>query len=145
MTARHRAPRPAPHAIDRGQLAAGLLMVLASIALIVLLVTDLPSSPRRLSLAEGAIAPAPSSSLADFGGPAGIPGPPDPSTGITGPPDRIVAPVQTPRQYVIKQGDTLTGIAAQLVVPLAQLEATNTATIGGNPNLIHPGQILALP
>lgn len=56
------------------------------------------------------------------------------------------APAPAPRTYTVKRGDTLSGIASsQGVGSWRTLYDTNKATIGSNPNLIKPGQVLTLP
>jgi LysM repeat protein len=49
--------------------------------------------------------------------------------------------------YVVQQGDTLSGIAAQLSVRggWPALYAANRSLIGSDPNVIHPGSVLVLP
>ncbi|MDO8617192.1 MAG: LysM domain-containing protein [Dehalococcoidia bacterium] len=55
-------------------------------------------------------------------------------------------PPQADRTYTVQPGDTLSGIAAQLGLPGWQrLYEANAATIGPDPNLIHPGQVLVVP
>lgn len=44
--------------------------------------------------------------------------------------------------YTVQRGDTLSSIAKRLGVPLADLYSANRAVIGGNINLIRPGQLL---
>jgi len=50
-------------------------------------------------------------------------------------------------EYVVQQGDTLSGIAAQLSVRggWPALYAANRSLIGPDPNVIHPGSVLVLP
>jgi len=50
-------------------------------------------------------------------------------------------------KYVVQQGDTLSGIAAQLGVRggWPALYAANRSLIGPDPNVIHPGSILVIP
>ncbi|MFE6748817.1 transglycosylase family protein [Kitasatospora purpeofusca] len=45
--------------------------------------------------------------------------------------------------YVVKSGDTLSGIAAKFGLDTAGLHARNIKAIGANPNLIFPGQTLS--
>ncbi len=67
--------------------------------------------------------------------------------------DRLEAEVRTlgpptpqPRTYTVKPGDTLSGIAAALGLPnWRMLYEANRDVIGGNPNLIRPGQVLVVP
>ncbi|WWQ63389.1 transglycosylase family protein [Streptomyces sp. Q6] len=47
--------------------------------------------------------------------------------------------------YVVRSGDTLGGIAAAHGVRWKRLYAVNAAVIGGDPDLIRPGQRLLLP
>ncbi|MGF1429552.1 LysM peptidoglycan-binding domain-containing protein [Kitasatospora sp. LaBMicrA B282] len=59
------------------------------------------------------------------------------------------APAQPQRaatggSYTVKSGDTLSAIAAAHGTSVAALHAANAQTIGGNPDLIMPGQQLAL-
>ena len=66
-------------------------------------------------------------------------------TATPGPP-----PVPTPRQeqrYVVREGDTLSGIASDKHVRggWPALYKANKKAIGGNPNLIFPGQVLRVP
>ncbi len=53
---------------------------------------------------------------------------------------------QAPSRYTVAPGDTLSGIAAALGTPggWPALYAANKSTIGGNANLILPGQVLKL-
>ncbi|MFB7618724.1 transglycosylase family protein [Kitasatospora sp. NPDC056181] len=46
--------------------------------------------------------------------------------------------------YTVKSGDTLSDIAAKFGTDTASLHAKNARTIGGNPDLIFPGQTLSL-
>jgi LysM repeat protein len=66
---------------------------------------------------------------------------------------RVQAPVQAPAKssgstasgsYTVKAGDTLSKIAAAHGANWHSLYAANKSTIGGNPNLIFPGQVLHL-
>ena len=53
-----------------------------------------------------------------------------------------------PREYTVVPGDSLSEIAARQLGNEARWEeiyALNRAEIGGDPNLIHPGQVLTLP
>jgi LysM repeat protein len=59
------------------------------------------------------------------------------------------APTQSPRtasgaSYTVKSGDTLSAIAAAKGTTWQKLYAANTGTVGSNPNLIFPGQVLAV-
>lgn len=94
-------------------------------------------------------------------GPAGPAGPPGSSSGshlpasgpgskttlpgkITGPPVAKPKPAPVSHTYSVKPGDNLSKIAASLHISggWQTLYAKNKATIGKNPNLIHPGQKL---
>ena len=56
------------------------------------------------------------------------------------------APPSGPATYTVQAGDTLSGIAQKLGLAGWQaLYDANRATIGGNPNVIKPGQVLAVP
>jgi LysM repeat protein len=57
---------------------------------------------------------------------------------------RATSPART---YVVQQGDTLSGIAAQLSVRggWPALYAANRSLIGPDPNIINPGTVLVLP
>jgi LysM repeat protein len=62
----------------------------------------------------------------------------------------VATPVRTTsltRKYVVQQGDTLSGIAAQLGVRggWPALYAANRPLIGSDPNIINPGTVLVLP
>jgi LysM repeat protein len=62
----------------------------------------------------------------------------------------VATPVRTTsptRKYVVQQGDTLSGIAAQLGVRggWPALYAANRPLIGPDPNIINPGTVLVLP
>lgn len=53
---------------------------------------------------------------------------------------------QTPvKSYAVKSGDTLSKIAAKYGVTVSKLHEKNRGVIGGNPNLIFPGQNLIIP
>ena len=86
-------------------------------------------------------------------GPAGPPGPPGKSIvgprgprGPAGPPGSGPAPTPTGRTYTVKGGDTLSGIAAKYgIADWRTLYNANRAVIGGDPNLIRPGQVLRIP
>ncbi len=56
------------------------------------------------------------------------------------------APPPGPATYTVKAGDTLSGIAQKLGLGGWQaLYDANRATIGSNPNVIKPGQVLVMP
>jgi LysM repeat protein len=68
--------------------------------------------------------------------------------------DRLSADVQSlkggapaaPRRYTVRPGDTLSGIAAAHGLPdWHRLYEANRSVIGGDPNLIRPGQVLLVP
>ncbi|UKZ04287.1 LysM peptidoglycan-binding domain-containing protein [Streptomyces viridifaciens] len=46
--------------------------------------------------------------------------------------------------YTVRSGDTLSGIAAKFGVDTDSLYGKNVRTIGGNPDLIFPGQALTV-
>ncbi|WUS68967.1 LysM peptidoglycan-binding domain-containing protein [Kitasatospora sp. NBC_01246] len=46
--------------------------------------------------------------------------------------------------YTVKSGDTLSDIAAKFSTDTASLHAKNVKAIGGNPDLIFPGQTLSV-
>ncbi|MGW4383648.1 transglycosylase family protein [Kitasatospora sp. NPDC004531] len=48
------------------------------------------------------------------------------------------------KTYTVKSGDTLSKIAAGLGVDWHSLYNNNTGVVGGNPNLIFPGQVLSV-
>ena len=52
------------------------------------------------------------------------------------------APLKFPFRYVIKQGDTLSGLADRFLVPQAKIMAANNIS---NPNFIRVGQELIIP
>ncbi|GAA4869603.1 transglycosylase family protein [Kitasatospora terrestris] len=56
------------------------------------------------------------------------------------------APVNTSKggTYTVKSGDTLSKIAASQGVDWHTLYNNNTGVVGGNPNLIYPGQVLSV-
>ena len=59
--------------------------------------------------------------------------------GLRGPPSG-------PATYTVRAGDTLSGIAQRLGLSGWQaLYDANRATIGSNPNVIKPGQVLVMP
>lgn len=54
----------------------------------------------------------------------------------------------TPSTYTVKSGDCLYNISRKLLGDGAKwntLYTANKSTIGGNPNLIYPGQVLSIP
>jgi LysM repeat protein len=75
-------------------------------------------------------------------GPVGKPGP------VSKPPAKrpVVGKPAQPGKYTVRPGDTLSGIASRFSVSggWQSLYKLNQHTIGGNPNLIHPGQRLTL-
>lgn len=48
------------------------------------------------------------------------------------------------KTYTVKSGDTLSGIASKYRTTWQKLYEKNKATIGNNPNLIKPGQVLKI-
>lgn len=54
------------------------------------------------------------------------------------------APEQTGRRYTVVSGDTLSAIAAARGMRWQNIWTENLSVIGGNPNLIFPGQRLVL-
>lgn len=60
----------------------------------------------------------------------------------TGPNKR---PGNTTRRYTVQRGDNLTKIAARYKTDWHKIYAANRSIIGSNPNLIKPGQVLAIP
>jgi LysM repeat protein len=56
-------------------------------------------------------------------------------------------PATAPARYVVRPGDTLSGIAAALDVRggWQALYETNRTVIGADPDVIHPGTVLVLP
>lgn len=54
----------------------------------------------------------------------------------------------SPNQYTVKSGDTLSGIAEHFYHDANKwpdIYRANRTLIGGNPDLIHPGQVLTIP
>lgn len=54
----------------------------------------------------------------------------------------------SPNQYIVKPGDTLSAIAEHFYHNAARwpdIYRANRTLIGGDPNLIHPGQVLTVP
>nr|DAJ39000.1 MAG TPA: LysM [Caudoviricetes sp.] len=49
------------------------------------------------------------------------------------------------RTYTVQRGDTLSGIAARYGTSWHNIYNANRGIIGGNPNLIRPGQNLTIP
>lgn len=49
------------------------------------------------------------------------------------------------RTYVVKHGDTLSGIAGRYGTTWQKVYAANKGVIGGNPNVIRPGEKLRIP
>lgn len=65
---------------------------------------------------------------------------PDPD--LIRPGERLVLPGAQRHSYVVRHGDTLTGIAGRLGIGWTTLYADNQATIGPDPDVIYPGQVL---
>lgn len=78
--------------------------------------------------------------------PPGAPVTPPTHTGGPAPTPRPHPPAPTLKTYTVVHGDTLSGIAARLHYQggWQALYAKNQGVIGGNPNLILPGQKLTL-
>lgn len=55
------------------------------------------------------------------------------------------APAPKPTKYTVKDGDTLSSIAAHFHTTWSKLYAANRAKIGSNPNTIYPGLVLTIP
>lgn len=81
--------------------------------------------------------------------PAPAPAPPPPAPAYS-PPPPPPPPAPAPpsvRTYVVRPGDSLSRIAARYPEPWITWQSlynANRAVIGGNPNLIHPGQTLVI-
>ena len=69
---------------------------------------------------------------------------PRPSVAITPPPSPTPVPAPTAQVYVIKEGDTLSGIAADFGLTLDELLAANETTIE-NPDQIAVGDEIIIP
>ncbi len=50
-----------------------------------------------------------------------------------------------PRTYTVQPGDTLSGIGRRFGMDWRRIYEINRATIGSDPNLIRPGQVLVIP
>lgn len=75
---------------------------------------------------------------------------PPPPQAPTPPPAPVPAPVSPPAPrkpltYTVVRGDSLSRIGARFNVHWQDIYAANAAVIGGNPNLIRPGQVLVIP
>jgi hypothetical protein len=57
----------------------------------------------------------------------------------------VAAPAPSGGTYTVRSGDTLTRIAARHGTSWQRVYALNRSVVGGNPGLIHPGQVLRLP
>ncbi len=58
---------------------------------------------------------------------------------------RTVAPPAPPQTYIVQPGDTLSAIAAKLgIADWQRLYEANAGVIGGDPDLIRPGQVLVV-
>jgi len=55
------------------------------------------------------------------------------------------AAAKPPAEIVVRHGDSLSGIAARYHIVWPGLYEANRGVIGGNPNLINPGQHLRIP
>lgn len=114
-----------------------------------------PSDMMGINPSTGYLYGSPADSAASNGevGPVGPAGPPGPA-GPAGPPGKTTLPGKIPpghkppkpkpphHDYVVKPGDTLSKIALSFHTSWQHLYAMNRATIGKNPNMIHPGQKL---
>jgi resuscitation-promoting factor RpfA len=102
-----------------------------------------PAGATGATGATGAPGPAGAAGKTGATGKAGAPGKYYPPKGA--PPIKSL-PHPAPGQYIVKPGDTLSGIAAKFKVSGGwhTLYNLNKHTIGGNPNMIHPGQKLTL-
>jgi len=68
------------------------------------------------------------------------------------PPTRAAAPARpsppAAKTYTVKKGDCLWNIAKQLYgsgADYSKIYEANKGTVGSNPNLIYPGQVLTIP
>lgn len=88
--------------------------------------------------------------------PVAAPNPPPPTPASPAPPPPAPAPPPVaapaapppPQTYTVKPGDTLWGIATALEGGgnnWQKIYNANKGVIGGNPNLIKPGQVLTIP
>jgi LysM repeat protein len=55
------------------------------------------------------------------------------------------AAARPPAEIVVRRGDSLSGIAARYRIEWPGLYEANRAVIGGNPNLLNPGEHLRIP
>lgn len=55
------------------------------------------------------------------------------------------APAPPAKTYTVREGDSLSSIASRFGTTWQRIYELNKATIGSNPNLIKPGQVLKLP
>lgn len=65
--------------------------------------------------------------------------------GVDGPLPPAPVHANPPATYLVRQGDTLSGIGARLGIPWPVIYADNRAVIGPDPDLIKPGERLILP
>ncbi|MBP5905165.1 LysM peptidoglycan-binding domain-containing protein [Streptomyces sp. LBUM 1478] len=103
-----------------------------------------PTCSRRAG-ATGSAPGAPSAGAATTGSGRAAPARPQKSAGT--PPSRPVGHADrgsSRGDYTVRQGDTLNGIAARHGTTWRQVYAANRAVIGGDPDLIVPGQRLDL-
>ncbi len=96
-------------------------------------------APAQKAPARKAPAPRPQTAPQGAAKPAAKPAAP------TAKPAKSAAPEQgfADGSYVVKSGDTLSGIAAKFGLDTAGLHARNIKAIGADPNLIFPGQTLS--
>jgi hypothetical protein len=110
---------------------------------------DLASREQQIATAEKTLAvqgwgawPACSAKLglgeADKAGSAAAPTPAAPAA------VPVAAPASGSGSYTVRSGDTLARIAAAHGTSWESLYAANASVIGGNPDLIFPGQVLSL-
>lgn len=70
------------------------------------------------------------------------------STATVEPAQTRVDNTTTPKTYTVKKGDCLWNIAKSLYgsgADYTKIYDANKGTVGGNPNLIYPGQVLTIP
>ncbi len=93
---------------------------------------------------QGDVGPAGPAGPTGPAGPAGPSGPAGPTGPAPAPAPAPSPPAHTGTYYTVVSGDNLTKIAAKFGVPggWQTLYNWNKGIIGGNPNLIHPGQRL---
>lgn len=67
-----------------------------------------------------------------------------PNPDLIYPGQTLVIP-NTRGRYTVRRGDTLSGIAARYGIDWHELYAANRETIGPDPDLIYPGEVLTIP